>query len=61
MYISNLISLFRVAQISPPEHYNLTAKRSYEEVDKGEEEPHLNSKQRKLLKFQKRFQRKSCQ
>ncbi|XP_061578965.1 interleukin enhancer-binding factor 3-like isoform X2 [Cololabis saira] len=47
------------AQISPPEHYSLATKRSYSEVYKEEEEPHLNSKQRKFLKFQKRFQRKS--
>ncbi|KAM7009863.1 spermatid perinuclear RNA-binding protein-like isoform 1-T1 [Tautogolabrus adspersus] len=34
-------------------------KRPYSEVEKGDDEPQLNSKQRKSLKFQKRFQRKS--
>ncbi|XP_040002309.1 interleukin enhancer-binding factor 3-like isoform X2 [Xiphias gladius] len=47
------------AQIGPAGHFSLPAKRPYTEVEKGEEEPHLNSKQRKFLKFQKRFQRKS--
>ncbi|XP_069021944.1 interleukin enhancer-binding factor 3-like isoform X2 [Embiotoca jacksoni] len=42
-----------------PEHFNLPAKRSYSEVEKEDEESHLNSKQRKFLKFQKRFQRTS--
>ncbi|XP_029949839.1 interleukin enhancer-binding factor 3-like [Salarias fasciatus] len=45
-----------------PGAYSLPAKRLYSEVDKEEEEdeePQLNSKQRKFLKFQKRFQRKS--
>ncbi|XP_036955860.1 interleukin enhancer-binding factor 3-like isoform X1 [Acanthopagrus latus] len=37
----------------------LPAKRPFSEVEKEEDEPHLNSKQRKYLKFQKRFQRKS--
>ncbi|XP_023147332.2 interleukin enhancer-binding factor 3-like isoform X1 [Amphiprion ocellaris] len=40
-------------------HFSLPPKRSYSEVEKEEDEPHLNSKQRKFLKFQKRFQRKS--
>ncbi|XP_008278163.1 interleukin enhancer-binding factor 3-like isoform X2 [Stegastes partitus] len=40
-------------------HFSLPAKRSYSDVEKEEDEPHLNSKQRKFLKFQKRFQRKS--
>ncbi|XP_028264711.1 interleukin enhancer-binding factor 3-like [Parambassis ranga] len=49
-----------MAQIIPPGHFNLPAKRPFTEVDtEEEEEPHLNSKQRKFLKFQKRFQRKS--
>lgn len=48
------------AQIPPAQHFSLPAKRPYTEVEKGEEAPHLNSKQRKSLKFQKRFQRKSC-
>ncbi|XP_030587526.1 interleukin enhancer-binding factor 3-like isoform X2 [Archocentrus centrarchus] len=48
-----------IAQIPPIGQLNLPAKRSYTEVDTGEEEPHLNSKQRKFLKFQKRFQKKS--
>ncbi|XP_041822710.1 interleukin enhancer-binding factor 3-like isoform X2 [Chelmon rostratus] len=47
------------AQIPPAGHFSLPAKRPYTEVEKGEDEPHLNSKQRKSLKFQKRFQRKS--
>ncbi|GAA6220304.1 interleukin enhancer-binding factor 3-like [Lates japonicus] len=45
--------------IDPDGHFSLPAKRPYTEVEKGEEEPHLNSKQKKFLKFQKRFQRKS--
>ncbi|KAM7393740.1 hypothetical protein PAMP_020590 [Pampus punctatissimus] len=48
-----------IAQIAPAGHFNLPAKRPYAEVEKGEEEPQLNSKQKKFLKFQKRFQRKS--
>ncbi|XP_044202204.1 interleukin enhancer-binding factor 3-like isoform X2 [Thunnus albacares] len=48
-----------LAQIAPAGHFSLPAKRPYAEVEKGEEEPQLNSKQRKFLKFQKRFQRKS--
>ncbi|XP_035516149.1 interleukin enhancer-binding factor 3-like isoform X2 [Morone saxatilis] len=47
------------AQIPPAGHFILPAKRAYAEVDTGDDEPHLNSKQRKSLKFQKRFQRKS--
>uniref|UniRef100_A0A3P9MJY7 Interleukin enhancer binding factor 3a n=1 Tax=Oryzias latipes TaxID=8090 RepID=A0A3P9MJY7_ORYLA len=47
------------AQIRPSEHFNLPAKRPHGEVEKGEEEAQLNNKQRKFLKFQKRFQRKS--
>ncbi|XP_022611146.1 interleukin enhancer-binding factor 3-like isoform X1 [Seriola dumerili] len=47
------------AQIGPAGPFSLPAKRSYSEVEKEEDEPHLNSKQRKFLKFQKRFQRKS--
>ncbi|XP_026215772.1 interleukin enhancer-binding factor 3-like isoform X3 [Anabas testudineus] len=47
------------AQIGPAGHFSLPAKRPYTDVEKGDEEPHLNSKQRKFLKFQKRFQRKS--
>ncbi|XP_070769195.1 interleukin enhancer-binding factor 3a [Enoplosus armatus] len=47
------------AQIPPAGHFSLPAKRPYTEVETEEEEPHLNSKQRKSLKFQKRFQRKS--
>uniref|UniRef100_UPI0037E798B6 interleukin enhancer-binding factor 3-like isoform X2 n=1 Tax=Semicossyphus pulcher TaxID=241346 RepID=UPI0037E798B6 len=47
------------AQIPPAGHFSLPAKRLYSEVEKEEDEPHLNSKQRKSLKFQKRFQRKS--
>ncbi|XP_071360555.1 interleukin enhancer-binding factor 3 homolog isoform X2 [Trachinotus anak] len=47
------------AQIGPAGHFSLPAKRAYSEVEKDEDEPHLNSKQRKFLKFQKRFQRKS--
>uniref|UniRef100_A0A3Q3WBU8 Uncharacterized protein n=1 Tax=Mola mola TaxID=94237 RepID=A0A3Q3WBU8_MOLML len=41
-------------------HVNLQTKRSYGEVATEENEPQLNSKQRKYLKFQKRFQKKSC-
>ncbi|XP_070832494.1 interleukin enhancer-binding factor 3a isoform X2 [Chaetodon trifascialis] len=47
------------AQIPPAGHFSLPAKRPYTEVEKEEDELHLNSKQRKSLKFQKRFQRKS--
>ncbi|XP_074484939.1 interleukin enhancer-binding factor 3-like isoform X2 [Sebastes fasciatus] len=47
------------AQIPPAGHVSLPAKRPYTDVDKEEEGPQLNSKQRKFLKFQKRFQRKS--
>ncbi|KAM9363603.1 interleukin enhancer-binding factor 3-like [Symphorus nematophorus] len=47
------------AQIPPAGHFSLPAKRPYSEVDHGEGELHLNSKQRKSLKFQKRFQRKT--
>ncbi|XP_078022479.1 interleukin enhancer-binding factor 3-like isoform X2 [Epinephelus lanceolatus] len=47
------------AQITPAGHYNLPSKRPYTEVEKEGEEPQLNSKQRKFLKFQKRFPRKS--
>ncbi|CAB1426092.1 unnamed protein product [Pleuronectes platessa] len=47
------------AQIAPAGYSTLPAKRPYTEMEKDEEEPQLNSKQRKFLKFQKRFQRKS--
>ncbi|TMS23211.1 Interleukin enhancer-binding factor 3-like protein [Larimichthys crocea] len=47
------------AQIPPAGHFNLPAKRPYTEMEEGDDEPQLNSKQRKSLKFQKRFQRKS--
>ncbi|KAK5866433.1 hypothetical protein PBY51_020624 [Eleginops maclovinus] len=47
------------AQIPPAGHFSLPAKRPYTQVEKAEGEPQLNSKQRKFLKFQKRFQRKS--
>ncbi|XP_029356951.1 interleukin enhancer-binding factor 3a isoform X2 [Echeneis naucrates] len=47
------------AQIDPAGPFSLPAKRPYSEMEKEEDEPHLNSKQRKFLKFQKRFQRKS--
>ncbi|XP_029288048.1 interleukin enhancer-binding factor 3-like isoform X2 [Cottoperca gobio] len=47
------------AQIPPAGHSSLPAKRPYTQVEKEEGEPQLNSKQRKFLKFQKRFQRKS--
>ncbi|KAK5926999.1 hypothetical protein CgunFtcFv8_022528 [Champsocephalus gunnari] len=47
------------AQIPPAGHFSLPAKRPYTQVEKTEGEPQLNSKQRKFLKFQKRFQRKS--
>ncbi|KAF0037812.1 hypothetical protein F2P81_010686 [Scophthalmus maximus] len=53
------------AQIAPAGHFSLPTKRPYGEVeededeDEEEEELLLNSKQRKFLKFQKRFQRKS--
>ncbi|XP_072240511.1 interleukin enhancer-binding factor 3-like [Leuresthes tenuis] len=46
------------AQISPAGHYSLPAKRPYSEV-KGEEDPQLDTKQKKFPKLQKRFQRKS--
>ncbi|XP_034543155.1 interleukin enhancer-binding factor 3-like isoform X2 [Notolabrus celidotus] len=46
------------AQIPPARQLSLPPKRPYSEVDQGQDEPHLNSKQRKFLKFQKRFQRK---
>lgn len=58
--VSVLILFSVAAQIEPAGQYSFTAKRPYTEVDKGEEEPQLNSKQRKFLKFQKRFPRKSC-
>lgn len=41
-------------------HFSLPAKRTYSEMVNEEEDPPLNSKQKKFLKFQKRFQRKSC-
>ncbi|KAF7660472.1 hypothetical protein LDENG_00281710 [Lucifuga dentata] len=49
------------AQVSPAGQYNMPGKRPYSAMEKGEDELKLNSKQRKLLKFQKhqRFQRKS--
>ncbi|XP_047434818.1 interleukin enhancer-binding factor 3-like isoform X2 [Mugil cephalus] len=50
---------FGTAQIMPAGHVNMPAKRPYTEVEKDDDESHLNSKQRKFLKFQKRFQRKS--
>ncbi|XP_041640538.1 interleukin enhancer-binding factor 3-like isoform X2 [Cheilinus undulatus] len=46
-------------QLPPAGQFSLPMKRPYSEVEKEENEPHLNSKQRKSLKFQKRFQRKS--
>ncbi|XP_026159165.1 interleukin enhancer-binding factor 3-like isoform X2 [Mastacembelus armatus] len=48
-----------IAQIAPAGQFSLSAKRPYTDVEKGEDEPQLNSKQRKFLKFQKRFQKKS--
>ncbi|XP_031610087.1 interleukin enhancer-binding factor 3-like [Oreochromis aureus] len=48
-----------MAQIPPVGQLNLPAKRPFTDVDTGEEETHFNSKQRKFLKFQKRFQKKS--
>ncbi|KAM9857176.1 interleukin enhancer-binding factor 3a isoform 2-T2 [Aulostomus maculatus] len=48
-----------IAQIEPAGHTNLPSKRPYTDMDGGEDESHLNSKQRKFLKFQKRFPRKS--
>ncbi|XP_069385956.1 interleukin enhancer-binding factor 3-like isoform X3 [Paralichthys olivaceus] len=47
------------AQIAPAGYFSLPTKRPYTEMEKDEDEPQLNSKQRKFLKFQKRFQRKS--
>ncbi|KAM8879574.1 interleukin enhancer-binding factor 3-like [Spinachia spinachia] len=47
------------AQIPPAGHFNLPSKRPHTEMEKEGEGPQLNSKQRKFLKFQKRFQRKS--
>lgn len=47
------------SQLLPAGHYSLPTKRPYTEVEKEEDEPQLNSKQKKSLKFQKRFQRKS--
>ncbi|XP_034386581.1 interleukin enhancer-binding factor 3-like isoform X2 [Cyclopterus lumpus] len=47
------------AQIPPAGHSSLPSKRPYTEMEKEGEGPQLNSKQRKFLKFQKRFQRKS--
>nr|XP_020451886.1 interleukin enhancer-binding factor 3-like isoform X2 [Monopterus albus] len=47
------------AQIPSAGHPSLPAKRPYAAVEKEEEDAHLNSKQRKFLKFQKRFKRKS--
>ncbi|XP_029997321.1 interleukin enhancer-binding factor 3-like isoform X2 [Sphaeramia orbicularis] len=46
---------------APSGHYDAPSKRPYSEVETetDDQEPHLNSKQRKFLKFQKRFQRKS--
>ncbi|XP_074543093.1 interleukin enhancer-binding factor 3-like isoform X2 [Halichoeres trimaculatus] len=46
------------AQIPPARQLSLPPKRPYSEVEKGQEESQMNSKQRKFLKFQKRFQRK---
>lgn len=51
--------MFHAAQIGPAGRFSLPAKRPYTDMEKEEEEPPLNSKQRKILKFQKRFQRKS--
>nr|XP_046260335.1 interleukin enhancer-binding factor 3 homolog isoform X2 [Scatophagus argus] len=48
-----------IAQTPPTGHLNLPAKRPHAEVETLEDETHLNSKQRKYLKFQKRFQKKS--
>ncbi|XP_055366336.1 interleukin enhancer-binding factor 3-like isoform X2 [Betta splendens] len=53
------VSKDATAQIGPAGPFSLAAKRPYTEVEKVDDEPHLNSKQRKFLKFQKRFQRKS--
>ncbi|KAM3622578.1 uncharacterized protein V6R79_000592 [Siganus canaliculatus] len=47
------------AQQLPAGQYNLPAKRPFTEVEKEEDDTPLNSKQRKYLKFQKRFQKKS--
>ncbi|XP_054459859.1 interleukin enhancer-binding factor 3a isoform X2 [Anoplopoma fimbria] len=47
------------AQIPPAGHFSLPSKRPHTEMEKEAEGPQLNSKQRKFLKFQKRFQRKS--
>ncbi|CAJ1053795.1 interleukin enhancer-binding factor 3-like isoform X1 [Xyrichtys novacula] len=47
------------AQLPPAGQLSLQPKRPYSEVEQGQDEPPLNSKQRKFLKFQKRFQRKS--
>lgn len=56
---SGLFLLSPVAQTPTALHFSLPAKRPYTMVEQQENEPHLNSKQRKYLKFQKRFQRKS--
>lgn len=57
----SFLFLITVAQIPPVGQLNLPAKRPFTDVDTGEEDTHLNSKQRKFLKFQKRFQKKSCE
>eukprot|EP00066_Takifugu_rubripes_P022041 XP_011611307.1 PREDICTED: interleukin enhancer-binding factor 3-like isoform X1 [Takifugu rubripes] len=47
------------AQAAAAGQFSSSGKRSFTEVEKEENELALNSKQRKYLKFQKRFQRKS--
>ncbi|XP_034043916.1 interleukin enhancer-binding factor 3-like isoform X2 [Thalassophryne amazonica] len=47
------------AQIAPSEHFTPPAKRPFQEVEKGDEGPQLNSKQRRFLKYQQRYQRRS--
>lgn len=58
--LSGLRSFSPVAQAAAAGELSSSGKRPYTEVEKEESELGLNSKQRKYLKFQKRFQRKSC-
>ncbi|XP_041838435.1 interleukin enhancer-binding factor 3-like isoform X2 [Melanotaenia boesemani] len=57
-YLKYLKDRDGTAQMSPTGHYNLPTKRSLSDVESEEDDNQLNSKQRKFLKFQKRFQRK---
>lgn len=60
--LSGLRSFPRAAQAAAAAagQFSASGKRPYTEVEKEESELGLNTKQKKYLKFQKRFQRKSC-